>query len=101
MGMTPRPDPQFGIDFRRARAGDIYEHGLFVWQGCIYLVIKKDPGENDMIAGRIMVKRIASGWTMNPHDRWQGGIDYAAEPFQADCPVMELVYDQGSANQPI
>ena len=79
-----------GIKFELKQAGKIEVNSLFVWNGGIYLVIEH------LADFRLRVKKLAAGWTNNPYDRWQGGIDYADEIFNGYCAVAELIYDPTS-----
>jgi len=90
-----------GLHFRSRRAGEIPSDGIFLWQNMLYVVLREtsEYEQDEYMQGKISVRRIATGWTNNPHSRWQ--FASGAEPFQDDCFVWELIFDQEEAALPM
>lgn len=82
----------FGLELKKRRVGSIEENGMFIFGNDLYRVLPEPTGlDYDEMAGKMMVQKIAAGWTNNPTNRWQFG-EYSVETFQIDCVVAELVF---------
>lgn len=60
-----------GLHFRSRRAGEIPSDGIFLWQNMLYVVLREtsEYEQDEYMQGKISVRRIATGWTNNPHSR--------------------------------
>lgn len=86
------------------KAGDLLEQGMFIWQGRMYVVLKRRDAENFL-----QVWNVASGWTNNPDNRWQFALpivddgesifcnlkngEIQIERFNGYCEVEALMYE--------